>query len=703
MGLLMPRLLRAGVFVAATLLFALEPMLAKLLLPALGGSPATWAACMLAFQLLLLAGYAYAYVGARYLSVRQQALLHGAVTLAASASVFMVPLGAAPMLGTLPPALAVPWLVLRRVGLPYLVLASTTPLLSRWALALGPAPALYAVSNAGALLGLLAYPSLLERFVALPAQFAGWAACFALFGSCLLPMCWAASRTESTSAAPARSERGAGAPRTITRVSIFEARETRLGGQSSARTDSSATASQKSMPVLAWLSWAFVPSAMLLAVTNYISVDVAATPLLWVMPLALYLSSFVVAFSRWNLALRGVALAAWLLGSCWLCLNALGQGAVPLFSQVASALLALFGASLLCHGELGRSKPVTGDPTGYYLSVASGGVLGGAFVSLLAPLVFSDFYELELTFAATFLLLFVVARRRGPDALSRAARLTLFLGAGLCLPLLVGETLVRHASRGREGRVVERRRSFLGPLRVVELAEGRVLTHGRIQHGMQLNAPEQRTATMYFARGTGVAQVLSSFRTDVPRRLGVVGLGVGTLASYGKSGDKLTFYELDPNVVELARRDFTFLADSAASVEGDGRLALAHETPQAFDVLVLDAFSSDAVPVHLLTREAFEIYARQLAPGGLLLANVSNRHLAVERVVRGSARATGFACAVVETLSGAVSHGAHVVWAVMARDPSALARVVAPLSPQPARTPEVLWTDSRASVLSVLR
>jgi spermidine synthase len=243
-------------------------------------------------------------------------------------------------------------------------------------------------------------------------------------------------------------------------------------------------------------------------------------------------------------------------------------------------------------------------------------------------------------------------------------------------------------------------------LRVVDLAQGRVLTHGRIQHGLQLLGSARSTATMYFGAGTGVQRVLDGLALERPRRLGVVGLGVGTLASYGRRGDTLKFYELDPNVIELSRRDFTFLRDSAAQisvVEGDGRLALAREAPQAFDVLVLDAFSSDAVPVHLLTRQAFEIYQRQLAPDGVLLANVSNRHLAVERVVRASAETVGLSCQVVETQSNALGHVVHVVWAVMAKDPSLLARLLGDLPRKAVLEPDVPWTDSRASVLSILR
>jgi hypothetical protein len=525
------------------------------------------------------------------------------------------------------------------------------------------------VSNAGALLGLLAYPLLLERFVALPVQFSLWAAGFVLFGLSLLPVCAVVARR---------------------------------GGDDGPQTAVALPAGRR----LHWLACAAVPSALLLAVTNYISVDVAATPLLWVVPLALYLGSFIVAFSELNLLVRGPSLVLWMAGSLWLSLNAFAQGAVPLFNQVTPALLALCGASLLCHGELSRGRPGDDEPTGYFLIVASGGVLGGAFVSLLAPLIFADFYELEVASAAAFVVLLFALRRRDAGAFSRGSKRLVYLGCGLCLPLLGAEAWLRHGNGVRSGQVVERVRGFLGPLRVVDVAEGRVLTHGRIQHGMQLRGAERRVATMYLGAGTGVQRVLDGLRLERSRSLGVVGLGVGTLASYGRRGDTLRFYELDANVIDLARRDFTFLRDSAAQitlVQGDGRLALARETPHAFDVLVLDAFSSDAVPVHLLTRQAFEIYASQLGPDGILLANVSNRHLAVERVVRASARAVGLSCVVVETQKNVREHGVHVVWAVMARDRGLVSRLLAELPLKAQTEPEVLWTDSRASVLSVLR
>lgn len=656
----------APVFVAAGLLLVIEPMVGKLLLPALGGSPATWAACLWAFQLLLLAGYAYAYLGARYLTVRQQASLHLVLLALALATLFHVRLGA-PLRLAAPSTLAVARVVVERVGVPYLLLASTAPLLSRWSRAVGRSGrAIYAISNAGAFLGLVAYPFGLERFVALPAQLALWSAGCVLFGLSILPV------SAFAIAAPP-------AIRIVPRARLSARRK------------------------LYCLLCAFLPSALLLAVTNHVTVDVAATPVMWVVPLLLYLLSFVVVFSRRARWIRLLALGFWVVGSAGLALDALRPGGVSLLVQLSVASSSLFGAALLCHSELAREHPPSGDDSGFFLILAAGAALGGAFVGLLAPLSFSDFYELELCAIAVFLLLLFRSSRE-----PRPFRWLVFLGAGACVPLLCAELVLRRSPSARDGEVVERRRGFSGTLKVVETASGRLLEHGRTQHGLQLRAPAlRREPTTYYTRETAVGRVLPRLGAERPRRFGVVGLGAGTLAVYGSAGDSLRFYELDASVIELSRRDFSFLRDSAASVSvipGDGRVSLAREAPQGFDALVLDAFSSDAVPVHLLTREAFEVYVKHLAPEGVLLANVANRHLALERVVRGSARAVGLHVRLEETDESAATHTAHVVWAVMARREAQLAMLLPERRrPEPSSESEILWTDSRASVLSVLR
>lgn len=673
-------------FLAACLLFVVEPMLAKWLLPTLGGTPATWSACLVSFQLLLLAGYAYANVSAHALSPRSQAKVHLGFMALAVLAALELRAPSSPVLSPLPPALSIPWLLMGRIGLPYVLLASTTPLVSKWAATAPQLPtraprgagvSLYAISNTGSLVGLLAYPFLIEPFLDVHVQLARWAEAFLGFGLVMVPVCLAVHRSGAEPAS---------------RRAPDVARATPRGER------------------LLWLVYAFVPSVMLLAATNHITVDIAATPLLWVVPLALYLISFIVAFGGYRPAYRGPVLVLWVLGAIGLSMNAFAQGAAPLSRQLGATLLALFASCLLCHGELAFQRPQAHALTGYYLAIATGGALGGVFVTLVAPLVFSDFYELELASAATFVALLVASRRAqkgGKNPWSRASRSVLLVGCGVCLPLLVGSVFVRTKRETEAGRVVERRRSFLGPLRVVDVPEGRVLTHGRIQHGLQLRDPkESATPTMYFGPGTALERVFRRHHQGRPRSIGVVGLGIGTIAAYGERGDTLRFYELDQNVVDLARRHFTFLGSSRARIDivlGDGRLALAGEPPHAFDVLVLDAFSSDAVPVHLLTREAFSVYVQHLGPDGVLLVNVSNRHLAVDRVVESSARAQGLTCLFVETPTNPSAHVSHVEWGIAARDPGMLRALLGGLPMVSPAKPEVLFTDTRASVLSIVR
>jgi predicted O-methyltransferase YrrM len=275
------------------------------------------------------------------------------------------------------------------------------------------------------------------------------------------------------------------------------------------------------------------------------------------------------------------------------------------------------------------------------------------------------------------------------------------------MPLLIASAWQRSHGQLGESRVTDQRRSLLGALRVIELPVGRMLTHGRIRHGMQLSDPAlRRTPVMYYGPGTALAQVMARHHHQRPRRIGVVGLGTGTIAAYGRAGDRLRFYELDPNVLDLARSRFSYLSDSAASIEtrlGDGRLSLAGELPQGFDLFVLDAFASDAVPVHLLTREAFGTYLSHLAPDGVLLVNVANRHLALDRVVRGAAQAHQLACEVVETPADPKQYVSRVRWALLTRSAAQLRELTEGMNPAPARLGALGWSDGHASLWPLLR
>lgn len=664
-------LLASAAFLGAALLFVVQPMLAKWLLPSFGGSPSTWAACMVFFQGMLLAGYAYAHALAGIARPRPQLAVHALfVTCALCVAGYSCTLPI-PLVSLHAPAFQIAQLLFVQIGATYFALAITAPLVQRWsALAFGSEPyALYSLSNAGSLLGLLAYPFAIEPVLSVDAQFALWTQGFALYAGVMLALI-ACVRVLDLPPAEVALEVAPRSPLTW---------RSRLG----------------------WLAYAFLPSVMLLAVTNHITVDIAAAPLLWIAPLSIYLLTFIVAFSGLGARIRSALLPLWIAAVIAIGLGSFAQGSASLAQQLGTALFAMLTAGMLCHTELARTRPAPSHLTEYYLWIAGGGVLGSIFVSWLAPVLFDDDYELELCALAIFALLALSAR-----AWSKAQKRWLYLGFGICVPLLLSNLAIRMQDVSSQGTVLERRRSFLGSLRVTDSLDGRLLTHGRIRHGMQLrDRGRHLQPTMYFGPGTAIEHVLRAHAGNRPRKIGVVGLGVGTIAAYARAGDRIRFYELDENVVELARKHFTFLKESAGRVEvalGDGRLSLASEAPHAFDVLVLDAFSSDAVPVHLLTREAFAIYRRQLAPNGVLLANVSNRHLAVDRVVRASARAQGLACRVIETRANPSQHVERVRWAVMARDPLLLEPLLFGL-PTLSEQAEVLFTDARASLLSIVR
>ncbi|MBK7580398.1 MAG: fused MFS/spermidine synthase [Myxococcales bacterium] len=665
-------LFRANAFLAAGLMFVAEPMLAKWLLPQAGGSAGTWAACLVTYQLLLLAGYVYADLLTRRVPRAAQLLVHGGLVVAALISLQLLSKSSPPRLSVAVPALSVAWALLRELGLPFFLLASSAPLGQSWAATTSERSpfSLYAVSNAGSLAGLLAYPLLLEPLLPLGLQRQLFAWGFVGFALTVLGV-----------ALRVRSAPGHPRPHGSEVVD----------------------APTESVQSLRWVGLSFVPSLMLVAATNHLTVDIAPTPLLWVVPLALYLLSFILAFSAWRETWRAPLCALWLVGAVLVGVNAFAEAKSPLWRQLGGTLLALFAACTLCHGELAHRRPALSRLTRYYILIALGGVLGGAFVSLGAPLLFDDVHELELGSIATFGLLFWISRP--PSSWQRGARLLFWLGAATAVPLSVANLWLRLRTHSAQGSVVWRGRSFYGPLRVVDVAAGRLLTNGRIQHGLQLRGAASRDVpTLYFGRGTALARVFDLHHPERPRRVGIIGLGAGTIASYGRSGDDFRFYELDPSVLAIARRDFSFLADSPAHIEvalGDGRLLLAGEKGREFDILVLDAFTSDAVPVHLLTTEAFQLYARQLAPDGVLLAHISNRYLAIDQVVRASARAAGLAVVVIETGSRTTEHVTHAEWAVAVRDARTLSELTRELPTKPGA--ETAWTDDHASWLSVLR
>ncbi len=607
---------------SAFLLFAVQPVIAKAILPWFGGSSAVWSTCMLFFQAVLLLGYLYAHWLHQKLPARAQALVHS-VLLAVSLAVLPVIPGtewrtAAP--GN--PSLRILELLAVTVGLPYFLLSSTSPLLQAWysrAHKQGMPYRLFALSNFASMLALLTYPLLVEPNLATRSQAWAWSAAYTGFAVLCGLTAWRAAA--GWTAAP-------------------------LPGTAAETPDPPAPAGSER---LLWFGLAASASILLLAVTNHLTQDVAAIPFLWILPLGVYLLSFILCFESGRFYRRrvfGPLLPAALLFMAyrmWLYAHPM-----PMRLVIALFAAALFVCCMVCHGELARLKPHPRYLTGYYVTIALGGACGGLFVGLGAPHLFHAYYEFPLGMALCAVVVFLVFARdaRGLPRLRRLAAsgaMALLLGGYLwCLGSLM-KTMVSGYM------VVER--NFYGQLRVMEEGDPRLdedahrsLIHGAINHGEQMLRDEyRRQPVTYFCPDSGVGRAMESLR-GAPRRMGILGLGCGTLAAYGRPGDFIRIYEINPLVLDLAQRQFTYLRDTPAKVEialGDGRLNLDAESSQQFDILVMDAFSGDSVPVHLVTREAFAIYFRHLKPGGILAVNVTNTYLNLAPVMERAAAAFG--------------------------------------------------------------
>jgi SAM-dependent methyltransferase len=672
-------------FLGALLLFQVQLVLGKQLLPWFGGTSAVWTTCLLFFQAALLAGYLWAHVlVARFPARRQRAahlsLLAAALALLAwRAGSWPSPIapGDAGHPAAGPPVLGILLWLGSTIGLPFVALAATSPLLQAWFARARPGRSpfrLFAFSNAGSLAGLAGYPLLVEPLAPVVAQGWAWAVGFAVLAagvaSCAAEAA-AAPEPPAAEAAPFGDER----PRT-----------------------------------LLWLALAFAPSVLLSAVTSHLTQEVAAVPLLWTLPLALYLLSFVLSFA-WPDALRPawrVALAAAALVSLVGLHSALRLGAG---TRIVLWCAVLFVFATAGHGELARLRPSPRRLTGYYLAIAVGGALGAAFCALAAPVLFDGYWELHVGLLAGAAAVLAGAAA-GSEPSPAAAQLKIASGlAVVCFgTALAADVLDRESGLERSSR------GFYGVLCVVRDSRGDPdehvrLLHGRINHGLQIVARPLEPTT-YYGPASGVGAALRRHpkrRAAQPLRVGVVGLGVGTLAAYARPGDVFRFYELDPEVVRLSQGPspvFTFLREAQGEtsvVTGDGRLVLESEPPRGFDVLVLDAFSSDAVPAHLLTREAFATWLRHLAPGGVLAVHVTNRYIDLERVVRGAALAHGLEAERVPCLQDGLRWSAD--WMLLSRDRTLLddEAVGSGALPWPYRGREVLWTDAWSNPVGVLK
>ncbi len=595
----------ATVFLSSLLLFLVQPMLAKAILPWFGGSAGVWTACMLFFQAVLLLGYAYSHWVTRRFAPGAQTAIHLTLVVASLAFLPLVPAAAwkpvngAWLEGRILALLAV------TVGLPYFLLSTTSPLVQVWYAGVGAGTIpyrLFAVSNAASLAALLSYPFVVEPWLGTSAQLRTWSAGYAVFAVVVAAAAFAGRRREVLLTTMARS----------------------TGGER-----------------LLWLGLAAAPSVLWLAVANQLSQSVAALPLLWVAPLSLYLLSLTLCFQhdawyrpgwfRWLLPVSIAALTAASKQHAW--------SDSILWGMLLYAG-GLFGCCMFCHGELARRRPHTGDLTTFYLMVASGGALGGAFVSLVAPVIFNDY--LELTAGTLGCLLLALPLLYGYSLRQQVRRLALIAAAFAAA--------VQFQSQSKA-----RARNFYGTLEVRERGEGvdavRAMYNGTILHGLQFLAPEKRRIpATYYGERSGVSLELSRIRHE-RRRIGVVGLGIGTLAAFARPGDVIRFYEIDPLVVQFAHQQFDFLKDCQGTVEiavGDARMVLESEGPQGFDLLAVDAFAGDSIPVHLLTRQAFELYLQHLKPDGSLAVHVSSKYLDLAPIVLRNASALGREALVVQ-------------------------------------------------------
>jgi spermidine synthase len=703
-------------------------MFSKLVLPFLGGTPSVWNTCLVFFQAALLVGYVYAYLSTRVLSAPRQRILHVAIL---ALSCLILPLRIRTSADPPSGALGILWLLgllAVSLGLPFVMLASGAPMAQRWLADSGHSDAsdpyfLYAASNLGSLFALLSYPLLVEPRLTLSSQRAVWSAGYVVLVLLVAICAWVLGRKNLADEAVAT--------RLTTPARPIPWRERAM-----------------------WVLYAAVPSSLLIGVTSYISTDVAAVPLLWVLPLSLYLLSFVIVFARrpwvplqWMVRVEPYVLVVVAIPIFW-------YMRLPGIGGIVTHLIVLFVVAMVCHGELARRRPPAAQLTEFFVWISLGGLIGGVFNALFAPVAFDAIYEYPIALALAGMLL----PANGAHARFRRADLfiPLVLGAGLVLvtarlhplpdprsvlvtavfavvvfsfkerPLRFGLALaalfvagqVRSTAAIGGTTVQHAERSFFGVYRVLQDAgtHARTLQHGTTAHGVQSLIPARRLEPQtYYHRDGPAGDVFTHTLAGMRplRRVAIVGLGTGTLACYGRDGEQWTFYEIDPVIAHIAidPRFFTFLRDCPPSVNimlGDARLTLRKHGATKYDIFVLDAFNSDAIPVHLLTREAIRAYFSALAPGGVIAAHISNRHLDLEPVIGAIASEMGIAARVrrdvqISPAEEVATGRTESVWVILARESADFRDLAADNRWQPLRrrADVAAWTDDYSNIIRV--
>jgi hypothetical protein len=666
------------IFLSAFLLFQVQPLIAKIILPWFGGSAAVWAAALLFFQLVLLAGYTYSHAVIRYVKPKTQMLLHGFLLLASCALLPILPSPDWKPSVAGDPTLRILLLLAATIGLPYFLLSSTSPLLQAWYVrrsGTGMPYRLFALSNFGSMLALVTFPLLVEPRLTSRQQAFSWSGAYILFALLCIAAAW-------------RSREG--------QVAEHEEKKTpapRLG------------------ELILWVALSGCASTLLVSVSNHLSQNVAPIPLLWVLPLALYLLTFILAFEsdriykRWWVvpltvpAIGGMGYMIWT-----------ASGNLEIKWMIPGFCLGFFLCCMMCHGELARRRPAPDHLTMFYLMVSLGGALGGIFVALIAPRVFKDYLELEIGLCLCAALAAVVLWNVDMPRIGKwPLRSALVIAAGVVAGYLVR---MQHGD-DQDYRLMAR--NFYGVLHVRDEQDDgynvRVLLHGTIDHGEEVIDEKLRyIPTSYYGEDSGVGRAIRTMQgRGGPVRVGVIGLGAGVTTTYGRAGDYYRVYEINPLVPMIAQSQFYFYPHSPADkaiLMGDARLTLERQPSQNFDVLAVDAFSSDAIPIHLLTREAIGLYMKQLQPQGILALHISNRYLDLEPVCARGAQNFSLTAMVVDDDGGSAGYMSASTWVLLTSRASWFdtisfrgADMHAALAPKGFRE----WTDDYSNVFEILK
>lgn len=671
------KLYAVTIFLSAFLLFQVQPMIAKMILPWFGGSAAVWSAALLFFQLVLLAGYAYAHFLVRRANARRQVAVHTVLLAASCALLPIVPAPHWKPTASGDPTVRILVLLGASIGLPYFLLSSTSPLLQAWYVRKTGSKVpyrLFALSNFGSMLALVSFPLLVEPRFALRAQALGWSAAYVAFAALCVVAAWASREGKFAAAEYSPGDR----------PSVFE--------------------------MSLWVALAACASTLLVSVTNHLSQNVAPIPLLWVVPLALYLITFILAFEsdriyrRWIFlpllipALAGMAYMIWA-----------NYGNLHIRVMIPGFAAGLFVCCMVCHGELARRRPAARHLTVFYLTVSAGGAAGGIFVALIAPRVFHNYVELQVGLVACAILATIVAWNASSRTFwSWTMRSAMIIATGV----LAGYLARTEREQTKDFRLMVR--NFYGVLHVRDMHEyqypERELLHGTINHGEQVLTDDLRyTPTSYYGVDSGVGRAVRAIQARTrSMRAGMIGLGAGVLSTYGREGDYYRIYEINPLVERIAQTEFSFYPHSRADkriLMGDARLTLERQEPQNLDLLAVDAFSSDAIPIHLLTREALELYFRHLKPSGILALHVSNRYLNLIPVcARGAEWLHKQAMVVYDEPEE--SYEQSTTWVLVTSDRGWFdTDAFASADMEPARAPKDFrgWTDDYSNIFQILK